>query len=231
MNLVGSLDNAQDQNLQFERWWGAKGDWVEEPNQRRGGESGVQLVCESQSLPVYIKRQTGHLYRTLLHPFGRPTILRERAVYQALSSVGINTPKLIYSAARKHDGEWQALLVTEALEGYVDLETWYSQWHSKDFNALLIKELAIMLARLHCSGWQHGCCYPKHIFARATVDSFGTPQVEVALLDLEKSRKRWAARKAAEKDLAQLIKHRKNVPLEDLLLLKCLHLEYLSVLS
>jgi len=28
----------------FDHYWGTKGEWVEEPNRRRGGESGVQRV-------------------------------------------------------------------------------------------------------------------------------------------------------------------------------------------
>ena len=28
----------------FQRWWNTQGEWVEEPNQRRAGESGVQRI-------------------------------------------------------------------------------------------------------------------------------------------------------------------------------------------
>ena len=31
-------------NQEFDNWWARTGEWVEEPNQRRGGESGVQLL-------------------------------------------------------------------------------------------------------------------------------------------------------------------------------------------
>ena len=33
---------------QFEQWWQLQGEWVEEPNQRRGGESGVQRLQVDQ---------------------------------------------------------------------------------------------------------------------------------------------------------------------------------------
>ena len=61
----------------FDSWWQTQGEWVEEPNERRGGYSGVQRLTQlGQSL--YAKKQTGHTYRSLLHPWGRPTVLRER---------------------------------------------------------------------------------------------------------------------------------------------------------
>ena len=31
----------------FEFYWNQKGEWVEEPNQRRGGESGVQRIHDA----------------------------------------------------------------------------------------------------------------------------------------------------------------------------------------
>ncbi|MFZ3206922.1 MAG: lipopolysaccharide kinase InaA family protein, partial [Pseudomonas sp.] len=30
--------------MAFEQWWQLQGEWVEEPNHRRGGESGVQRL-------------------------------------------------------------------------------------------------------------------------------------------------------------------------------------------
>ncbi|MGH8386742.1 MAG: lipopolysaccharide kinase InaA family protein [Pseudomonas sp.] len=62
----------------FDYFWNQRGEWVEEPNVRRGGESGVQRVMGSDDQLLYFKRQTGHIHSSLLHPFGRPTVLRER---------------------------------------------------------------------------------------------------------------------------------------------------------
>src|SRR5690606_4943115 len=70
---------------QFEQWWQLQGEWVEEPNQRRGGESGVQRLQVDQGQLLYAKRQVGHLCRSLSHPFGRPTVLRERDALLGLS--------------------------------------------------------------------------------------------------------------------------------------------------
>jgi hypothetical protein len=172
---------------------------------------------------MYCKRQTGHLYRTLLHPFGLPTILRELQAYRALLRIGIRTPRLIYGAARRQRGQWQALLVTEALQDFISLEQWYAGNPGTMLTQAMLRQLAATLARLHLAGWQHGCCYPKHIFVKTSSDDCSAPSVEIALLDLEKSRRCWCSGKASQRDLCQLARHRGNMPAGDLLFLHEAH--------
>lgn len=206
----------------FERWWHSRGTWVEPANQRRGGESGVQLLRQRDPghPPLYCKRQTGHLYRSLLHPLGRPTILRELQAYRAFARLGIQVPRLVYCSARRQHGRWQALLVTEALDGFVSLQQWYAGPFAESRDTALTQsmlgELATMLARLHLARWQHGCCYPKHVFIKAVPQAPGErPSIRVALLDLEKSRQRWRTRDASRHDLGQLWRHRGQMPTDD----------------
>ncbi len=62
---------SQNGESRFDFYWRQQGEWVEEPNQRRGGESGVQRLNDASGKLLYAKRQVGHIYRSLLHPFGR----------------------------------------------------------------------------------------------------------------------------------------------------------------
>jgi len=194
---------------EFEIWWQRRGEWVEEANQRRGGQSGVQrlLPADKDWPPLYCKRQTGHIFRSLRYPLGRPTILREALAYQAFARLGITTPRLVYAGIRKRQGQWQALLVTEALDGFVDLADWYQQSPDKAQRELVLSNMARTLAHLHRAGWRHGCLYDKHLF----IHSSG----KVALLDLEKSRRPLLAAHCA-KDLEQLARHSAGMPMEDL---------------
>ena len=206
---------------EFDRWWHSPGQWVEPPNLRRNGESGVRLLRQRDPIRplLYCKRQIGHTYRSLSHPFGRPTILREQQTYQAFSRLGIKTPNIVYCAARQQQGRWQALLVTEALQGFVSLEQWYLSYKESALNDAVLRQVAVTLSRLHQARWQHGCCYPKHIFVRPHSSESEAPQVEIALLDMEKSRRRWRVKSASQHDLDQLARHRGNMPESDLLLL------------
>ncbi|MDM8347538.1 lipopolysaccharide kinase InaA family protein [Pseudomonas sp. sp1636] len=218
MNGLTALAQSERVPSAFEDWWQTRGEWVEAPNRRRGGESGVQRLRHATGPSLYLKRQTGHLYRSWRHPWGRPTVLRELHAMQALEKLAIRVPKLVYGAAQKHAGQWRALLVTEALEGFVSLEQWYAseapQRWGHGFQGRLLQELALTLRRLHRAGWQHGCLYPKHIFVKRHAAG-SSDWAEVALLDLEKSRRRLFGSAAARRDLAQLSRRRGDMPSAD----------------
>ena len=191
----------------FEHFWNQRGEWVEEPNERRGGQSGVQRIVSAHGRLLYAKRQIGHLYRSWLYPFGRPTVMRERDALNGLRMLDVGVPELVFCGAQQDQHhQWQGLLVTAALEGYVDIEQWYAagerERHGEEVHERLLKQLAGNLARMHNGRWQHGCLYAKHIFVRV-VDE----QVDVALLDLEKARQRLNRTRAARHDMQQLRRH------------------------
>lgn len=195
----------------FAYFWSQRGEWVEEPNRRRGGESGVQRVKATNGELFYFKRQTGHIHRSLLHPFGRPTVLREQAALEALAELKVSVPKLIYCGTeRGPDKEWRALLVTASLDGFDEIENWYAaggrERYGEALHDQLLHELGSTLARMHKGRWQHSCLYIKHVFVRVTGEG-AAAKAEVALLDLEKCRRRWTAYVAAQHDMKQLRRH------------------------
>ena len=207
-------------NKDFAYWWSVEGAWVEEPNERRDGKSGVQFVAASeQGQPnLYIKRQINHCYRTLRHPFGRPTVFREQQATLAFNALGVTTPKLVFCGAEKHSDHWRGLMVTEELHGFISLDDWYKTLAEQQsaYKPELFQKIARMLVSLHKANWQHCCCYGNHIFVRIDTE---TNSVEVAMLDLEKVRRRWPASSAALSDLDQLSRHSGLMPQDDWLAL------------
>ncbi|MGC1333437.1 lipopolysaccharide kinase InaA family protein [Pseudomonas sp.] len=195
----------------FDYYWNQHGEWVEEPNVRRGGESGVQRVRAANGQLLYVKRQTGHIYRSFSHPLGRPTVLRERDALQGLAELNVGVPKLVFCGAQRDpQHQWRALLVTESLDGFEEIDKWYAgrtaEQHREALHEAVFKELAATLARMHRGRWQHSCLYPKHIFVR--INGIGVDaRPEIALLDLEKCRQRFSATRAAQHDMKQLRRH------------------------
>ncbi|AZS50904.1 InaA protein [Entomomonas moraniae] len=189
----------------FEQWWSTQGEWVEQPNQRRGGESGVLRTTTEDGKVIYIKRQENHIYRDIFHPFGQATIIREYKAYCALTKAQVNVPKLIYCGVQNK----KAILVTEALDGFIDLDSWMEQNQGQPFYAetlnKILTETATMLAKLHLNKLQHGSLYGKHLFVKAETNE--QPLVEVALLDLEKIKKRNTAKEAALHDIPKIKRH------------------------
>lgn len=193
----------------LDTWWAIQGEWVEEPNNRRGGCSGVQRINRDGSL-LYAKKQTGHIYRSFSHPLGRPTVLRERDALLGAHKAGVTVPQIVYCQAERSTEGWRALLVTNALEGFQSLEQWYEgaqrQQYDEALHQQLLREIALNLAKLHTARWQHGCLYIKHIFVRISGEGDAC-KAEVALLDLEKCRRRLTSKQAALHDMLQLRRH------------------------
>ncbi|MFJ5295619.1 lipopolysaccharide kinase InaA family protein [Pseudomonas sp. NPDC088368] len=203
--MVNSVD-AHD----FDHWWNTRGPWVEEPNVRRSGTSGVQRVMQDGSC-VYVKRQTGHTYRSLRFPLGRPTVIREGMALDRLFKLGVRAPQPIFYGARKINGTWHGLLVTRELAGFRDLETWLGDQAlnglSQEDHLVVLKNLAVLLAKLHRGRQQHGCMRAKHVFINSSAQHNGGVSFDLALLDLEKSRSRVSMLRAARHDVRQLRRH------------------------
>jgi hypothetical protein len=195
----------------FDYFWNQRGEWVEEPNVRRGGESGVQRVMGRDGQLLYAKRQTGHIYRSWLHPFGRPTVLRELDALTGVSRLGVRVPQIVFCGAQPDPQyKWRALLVTKSLDGFDELEKWEAAGGRAQYGEAVyervLKDLAQNLARMHKGRWQHSCIYIKHVFVRV-IGEGDSAQVEVALIDLEKCRQRLTAYRAAAHDMKQLRRH------------------------
>jgi len=211
MVVDGVFQATATQPFSLDHFWQAHGEWVEAPNQRRGGESGVKRVQAIDGETLYVKRQVGHVYRSWLHPLGRPTVLRERAALTALRDLGVKVPAIVFcNVQRDPDNQWRGVLVTRALDGFQDLAAWSAtaDWQHAEpaLQEALLQALALTLARMHRARWQHGCLYEKHVFVRV-VGQAHKSQVQIALLDLEKSRRRISASHAAQHDLKQLRRH------------------------
>lgn len=185
----------------FEHWWTLPGQWVEPPNERRNGWSGM-LRAVDQGRTLYVKRQRNHMCRTLRHPAGWPTASRESHYLDLLQSLGIGAPRPVFHGVRETSEGTEAVLVTEELTGYVALGDLTDL--SPQCRAAVARELGTTLGRLHRARLQHSCLYDKHVMVR--LEEGDAPRI--ALIDLEKMRSRLTRRRAARRDLEQL--HRRQ---------------------
>lgn len=174
---------TQHQLASFEQLWAYKGDWFEPPNRERGGWSGVnfiELTNEAgKKQGFYLKRQQGHMRRTWRHPIvGEPTFVREFEIIEHLTQHNVKTPKIVYFGSQ----QTQAVLLTEALEGFVSLDKMQTGFQFSQ-KIELIRQLAGAVRNMHLAGVQHRSLYDKHFFIKEINSSF-----EAALIDFEKSR-------------------------------------------
>lgn len=207
-------DALQRQNLHsFDDIWNyeenanIEKDWVEEPNQRRGGWSGVCriVLSDPKGAPkiVFLKRQFKHMYRSIWAPFkGCPTFRREIYNIMRFKRRDLPTVTPIYYAQQGN----RAILMTEDLTGYRSLYDWDLEWQEKGLpqRALrnrIISETGRVIGKMHQYHYRHFCPEFKHIFL-----SLENNDVKVSLIDLEKTRYWWWLGQCRRLDLRRLLR-------------------------
>lgn len=195
----------------FASLWQLELDWFEEPNQRRGGWSGVSRM--QLDLPqggqayLFIKRQQNHLRKTYAHPVrGIPTFRAEIENILRLRKLGIPTMEPLYYAERRGEEGWQCILITSELTGHQPLDRLIEHWHDKGWSRFQAERRNILLAtasvcsQLHRHRLVHRALHAKHLFVN--------PQsASVCFIDLEKMRSTWSPWRAMLRDLDALNRH------------------------
>ncbi len=193
----------------FDAIWALDIGWFEEPNQRRGGWSGVSqaelVLADGGRAGVFIKRQQGHITRTPAHPLaGGLTFRREFHNLKRLQTCGVPTLDVLYFAERKVDGKRQSILITRELSGYQSLDDCIQNWQQTgwpDKRAWhrFITRLAGVARLMHQNRMQHNCFFPKHIFLK-DIDA----EPDIRLIDLEKAKHTFSVEQAMLRDLDTL---------------------------
>ena len=207
LNKAGLLDIESVTQREF--------DWFEEPNKRRGGWSGVTRIVLNPEAPkakqkaAFLKIQQNHFYIAPNTYFRkRLTFEREFAAMTALRPACPAIPNVLMFAQWEKDGNRGAILVTEALDGWLLLRDWQKGRAElpKPDKATLHKALEAIAAtsrEINQAGWIHMCFSAKHLFVRP--DQTGSFSVKT--IDLEKTRKRIGLGRRTVKDCSHFMRH------------------------
>lgn len=217
--FAASLTQAKLDN--FEALWNADFPWVEEPNQRRGGWSGVvkhQLDPNDPDTLLYIKRQQNHVYHPWLSPKrGIPTFYREIRNILLLQSHGIPVVRPIFYAMRAEGKTQQAILVTQALHDYRSLDQWLLIWREQGFpkpalRKAIVSRIAKVVRAIHDMYHRHGALHAKHIFIRYDE---AQETVDIRLIDMEVTRRVITRTKRFMPDLSRLYSQFRDLSVRD----------------
>lgn len=177
----------------FAKVWDYKVNWFEEPNERRGGWSGVGRINIKQSdgseIGAFLKKQDKHCRTSFLHPVkGVPTFQREFEMMQYLANKRVKAPEVLFFG-RNPLGDLKTTLMTKELAGFFPLEELTEKLFADKRPAIsqqrpVISAVAAFARQLHSVKIQHRSFYPKHLFVNMTNQN----APEIAVIDLEKSR-------------------------------------------
>ncbi|MEB0044856.1 MULTISPECIES: lipopolysaccharide kinase InaA family protein [unclassified Pseudomonas] len=186
----------------FDALWVKQLEAVDEPNTADGGWSSVfRLDLEGHG--YYLKRQSNYLTRTLSAPLGEPSFSREFRNISRYRALGIPALQAAFFGQRKVNGEFRAILLTRALDGWDDLDSLLQRWArlSATQHTAILQACGQLARRLHGVRQVHGCFYPKHIFLQASGDGY-----QAQLIDLEKTRPLLFGQRDRIKDLEPLLR-------------------------
>jgi tRNA A-37 threonylcarbamoyl transferase component Bud32 len=196
----------------FTELWEAPFESVDDINRRGQGWSEVGRIdfqpatAASAPIAAFLKRQHHYRARTVRHPIrGIATLRREYQMLGEVSAAGVGVAEPLYFA-EQNDG--RALLVVEALQGYVALDQWSAAQADGRARSQLVpaqrrkmlESVARLVRKVHDLGVCHGCLYPKHLFWHA-----GTG--DIRLIDWEKARFSRRSQRSRLRDLDSLNRH------------------------
>lgn len=191
----------QEHLARFDDWWKLDLEAVDETNTGRGGWSTVFKFQRAGKI-FYVKRQANYLSRSLSSGFlATPTFKLELDQIHRYRARQIPCIDPVFFASVKTQGEYRAILVTEALEDYCSLDDLLkddvklAEWDRH----LLCISLANAISKLHAAGIEHYNLYPKHIFVRC---HHGL--IDVRFIDLETSRHNFGSFKRKLRDIETL---------------------------
>jgi hypothetical protein len=186
-------------------------------NEGRSGSNNAkraEIRMGDQTLPLSVKHQENHCFRSLLHPLrGQPTFLREWRTIHRMRAGGVPTFEPVYYGERKEDGRYQAVLVTLVLDEFRELDQVFADRDklSDVQRAKALQVIAQVLLRFHRSGLRHNALAGDDLMLRFGSDD----RIEPRLLGLEQVSRARHPLDAAARDLAHFIRHTPTLFAED----------------
>ncbi|SDF88800.1 lipopolysaccharide kinase InaA family protein [Phytopseudomonas seleniipraecipitans] len=187
----------------FEALWALELHAVDEPNESPSGGWSSVYRLDLDGHGFYLKRQSNYLTRSLERPLGEPTLAREFRSIRRYDRLGIPAMSAAFYAERRVAGERRAVLLTQALDGWRDLDSWLPGWAqlAGEQRQAIVSACGALARQVHEKGQVHGCFYPKHIFLKPDADGFAAQ-----LIDLEKTRPLFFGERDRTKDLEPLLR-------------------------
>ena len=193
----------------FDNFWQLPKNWIEEPNHRRNGWSGVSthsIEHNGVTVDLFIKRQQNHNSRTFQHPFGAPTFRKEFINIQTLEERDIPTLEVVFYGEKIIDKQQCAVLATLALSEHVPLDDWATNNNDDELSNSVCETVGRVVRKCHDANLQHRSLYGKHLF----VSTQQSPP-DIRFIDLEKMRQSKSTVEKRAADLGQLFRHSDSI--------------------
>lgn len=185
----------------FEAWWNAEGELVEEGNFRGKDDNAfwsmVHRITLNDGKIVYLKRQQNHLPNNfILKLLKIPTFAIEWRNFRRMRAAGIPTMNIVVYHNRKHQGNRQCLIVSENLEGMEEIAKvaqWYDEhgWPPREQRRAILTAMLKVIKQAHNEGIIHNALYGRHLYVNIPFidDRPVIPnEIKACFIDLERAK-------------------------------------------
>ena len=193
----------------FAGFWNLPWDWVEDPNKRRNGWSGVSrhTFSDERGGPLFdLREAAGESQLSFVassapwktHIFSRSLQLAPHEANKCADSGAV------FYGERQEGSKQQAVLATVALEGYSELNPLFQDPSLvTSVRQAILHRLAEVVQMIHRHHLQHNSLGGNHVMVKLEED--GT--FDLRILDLEKTRHNFISMDIAVRELEKFIRH------------------------
>lgn len=201
----------EQQNLsEFDDFWRLPKNWVEPPNERRGGWSGVTTTdirkkC-GETVTLYVKRQHAHTFRSIRYPLSKSTAWREYQNNERMRKKGFSVPIPVFYQEKKCSG-MRAIMATIGINNPISLSAWLTsrtEPRDQDSTSKVLQNIATDIRKIHDSGFEYRALHGKHIL----LENYQTATIpKHYFIDLETLRPYIRHLTPRVRDICQFFRH------------------------
>lgn len=208
---------AENNLLSFDDLWNRDEKWFEPRNIGKSESSWSGVVrIDTAGKSFFLKRQENYFTLSPRYPFKISVVEDEYENIATFTDLEVPSLEVVACKVRLKDGKRQALIMTAALDGYVDLDAFSLGLPRSGLSVTakrrVLKNLAQLIRLTHSKGLFHGNLYPNHLFIDQNMLSgpLTSDSIPCRFIDMERAGKAFPRKRKQLRDIETLDRRTPN---------------------
>ncbi len=208
---------AANDLVSFDDLWDREEKWFEPRNigKSESSWSGVVRIDLGEKR-FFLKRQENYFTLSPRYPFKISVVEDEYRNIATFTELEVPSLEVVACKVRLKNGKRQALIMTAALDGYVDLDAVSvglpKSGLSVSAKRRVLKNLAQLIRLTHSKGLFHGNLYPNHLFIdqKMLIGPLTPDSISCRFIDMERAGKAFPRKRKQLRDIETLDRRTPN---------------------
>jgi hypothetical protein len=208
---------AENNLLSFDDLWSRDEKWFEPRNIGKSESSWSGVVrIDTAGKSFFLKRQENYFTLSPRYPFKISVVEDEYRNIATFTECEVPSLEVVACKVRLKGGKRQALIMTAALDGYVDLDSVSRDLPRSGLSVKakrhMLKSLAQLIKLSHSNGLFHGNLYPNHLFIDQKMMSgpLTSDSILCRFIDMERAGKAFPRKRKQLRDIETLDRRTPN---------------------